>query len=87
MRSPAFEKIKRSSDVCPLDLRSRHVCSKGPTFGTVKLIFRSLGLVHFLSACVPIVFGLLAFRFNSVGFVLDMFLGFGFLIKLVGKKN
>ncbi|KAF3581895.1 hypothetical protein DY000_02030309 [Brassica cretica] len=29
--------MKRSSDVCPLDLRSRHVCSKGSTFGTCVL--------------------------------------------------
>ena len=57
-------KVKRWSDACPPELKFRHVgtfVSTESTFGAVKPGFRSLGMAHFLSACVPVVFGLLLF--------------------------
>ena len=43
--------------------------SKGLTFVAVKSVFRKLGLAHFLSAFLSVVFGLLAFGNVDVGFV------------------
>lgn len=45
--------------------------SKGSTFVAVKSVFRRLGLVHFLSAFLSVVFGLLAFGNVGVGFVFE----------------
>ena len=43
--------------------------SKGSTFVAVKSVFRRLGLSHFLSAFLSVVFGLLAFGNVDVDFV------------------